>query len=481
MQRMSHIGMDKRKIEFRNRRVLIVGDVIFDNYIFGTVSRISPEAPVPVVKVTRRTEVLGGAANVAHNVIALGGQVQIIGLIGSDHDGTRMQNMMEEIGISTKLFPFLPYTITKTRVIGEHQQITRIDSETDDFVLADKEADKILNYIKEGLSEFDCVVISDYAKGFLTDYLTQSIIQLAVDRKKVSVVDPKGNDWTKYANASIITPNLKELSEAAGKRLKNEAEEIVPIAREILIKYQLGALLVTRSEQGMSFISNDLAHHAPTENLEVYDVSGAGDTVVSMVSLTASDDYSVEERLLLANKAAGIVVGKVGTATVTVDELLNTFSFEHDSPLLTRNELVQIVNREKAKGKRIVFTNGCFDILHRGHVSYLEKAKAQGDLLVLGLNSDASVQRLKGSNRPINGEDDRAYMLSKLTAVDFVTIFDEDTPEELIKLVEPDVLAKGADYKLEDVVGRQYAKEVALIDFVDGYSTSTIIKKSKEN
>lgn len=479
--RTSHITMDRRKLDFSKRKVLIIGDVIFDNYIFGSVGRISPEAPVPVVKVTRRSEVLGGAANVAHNVVALGGQVRLIGLCGADNDGARLQKMVSELGIESKLFQFLPYTITKTRVIGEHQQIARIDSEPEAFALDQQQTDEIISYIKQEIKQFNCVVISDYAKGLLSDKLTQAIIQLAAENGIPSVVDPKGADWGKYANASVITPNLKELSEVIGSRLPNETEKIVPIAKQAVKKYRLGALLVTRSEQGMSFVSEVEEYHAPTENLEVYDVSGAGDTVVSMVSLTASDEFTIEERLLLANMAAGIVVGKVGTATVTIDELMTRFWFENQSPVLSRNELVGLLKQERAKGRKVVFTNGCFDILHRGHISYLEKAKAHGDILVLGLNSDDSVRRLKGASRPINGEIDRAYMLSKLTAVDYVTIFDEDTPKDLIELVRPDVLAKGADYKLEEVVGREFAKEVALIDFVDGYSTSTIIKKSKEN
>lgn len=479
--RTSHITMDRHKLDFGKRKVLIIGDVIFDNYIFGSVGRISPEAPVPVVKVTRRTEVLGGAANVAHNVLALGGEVRLVGLCGADNDGARLQKMVSELGMESKLFQFLPYTITKTRVIGEHQQMVRIDSEPDVFALDDKQTEQIISYMQQEIKGFDCVVISDYAKGLLSDRLTQAIIQLARESGVPSVVDPKGTNWTKYTNASVITPNLKELSEVVGERLPNETDRIVPVAQDVLKRYDVEALLVTRSEQGMSYVSANEQHHAPTENLEVYDVSGAGDTVVSMVSLTASDDFTIEERLLLANMAAGIVVGKVGTATVTIDELMTRFWFENQSPVLSRNELVGLLKQERAKGRRIVFTNGCFDILHRGHISYLEKAKAHGDILVLGLNSDDSVRRLKGEARPINGEIDRAFMLSKLTAVDYVTIFDEDTPKELIELVRPDVLAKGADYKLEEVVGREYAKEVALIDFVDGYSTSTIINKSKGN
>ena len=475
------VGISQSKINFTNRKVLIIGDVILDKYVFGSVNRISPEAPVPVVRVKRRTEVLGGAANVAHNIVSLGGKVHLVGLVGKDENGALIADMLSELKVSSSLYETLLYTISKTRIIGEHQQIARIDSEPENFVLEDADAQNILKDLTELASDFDCLVISDYAKGLLSDTFTQELIKAANAEGIQTIIDPKGRDWEKYRGASLITPNLKELSEVAQRSIRNEDEDVVFAAKEVMKTYNLQALLVTRSEKGMSHISEHGEHHAETVNQEVYDVSGAGDTVVSMISLTVSDEYTVAERLLLANAAAGIVVGKVGTASVTVSELISTLSIKTGSPVLTRDEAALTVGAVKESGKTVVFTNGCFDILHKGHISYLEKARACGDILVLGLNSDDSVRRLKGSTRPINNESDRAFMLLKLAAVDYVTIFDEDTPLELIKLLKPHVLAKGADYTVEQVVGREHVKEVRLIDFVDGYSTSTIIEKSKRD
>jgi D-beta-D-heptose 7-phosphate kinase/D-beta-D-heptose 1-phosphate adenosyltransferase len=475
------VGISQSKINFTNRKVLIIGDVILDKYVFGSVNRISPEAPVPVVRVKRRTEVLGGAANVAHNIVSLGGQVHLVGLIGEDENGVLITNMLSDCKVSSSLYKKLPYTISKTRIIGEHQQIARIDSEPENFVLEDTDSENILSDLTKLVSGFDCLVISDYAKGLLSDTFTQGLIKVANSKGVQTIIDPKGSDWEKYRGASLITPNLKELSEVAQRSIKNENEDVVFAAKEVMKTYNVETLLVTRSEKGMSHVSELGEHHAETVNQEVYDVSGAGDTVVSMISLTVSDEYTVAERLLLANAAAGIVVGKVGTASVTVPELISALSIKTGSPVLARDETALIVHAAQENGKKIVFTNGCFDILHKGHISYLEKARACGDILVLGLNSDDSVRRLKGPTRPINNELDRAFMLLKLAAVDYVTIFDEDTPLDLIRLIKPDVLAKGADYTVEEVVGREHAKEVRLIDFVEGYSTSTIIEKSKRD
>lgn len=475
----STLKISEEKVNFKERNVLIVGDVILDKYVIGSVKRISPEAPVPVVRVTETKEVLGGAANVAHNVVSLGGHAHLVGLVGDDKEGEQLKQLLSEFNISSNLYDALPYTISKTRLIGEHQQMVRIDSEPENFELTSPLRDEIFDDISQLISEFHCLVISDYAKGLLATDFTQNLIALANSKGIQTIVDPKGNNWSKYRKATLITPNLKELSEVSNIDLKNEDAIVVSTAKKIIKTYKLGALLVTRSENGMSHVSKDIEYHADTTNKEVYDVSGAGDTVVSMISLTASSSYSISERLLLANAAAGIVVGKVGTASVTIPELLNQLSVKPQYNVISREEVVTIVDSAKKNRKTVVFTNGCFDILHKGHIEYLEKAKAQGDILVLGLNSDASVRRLKGESRPINNEIDRAFMLLKLGSVDYVTVFEEDTPLELIKLLKPDVLAKGADYSIDEVVGREYAKEVRLIDFVDGYSTSSIINKSK--
>ena len=456
---------------------------MLDKYIIGGVGRISPEAPVPIIKVKKQKNALGGAANVANNVISLGGKTSLIGLIGDDQDGAKTRQILEEKGVSPYLFQFLPYTITKTRVIGERQQIARIDSEPDGFICTKEQNATVLAQLQNLLQTASCVVISDYAKGFLTTELIKDIISLSAKYGVPSIVDPKGNDWTKYRNASIITPNLKELGEATNGELKNIDEEVVKAAMRVIEEHNIETILTTRSEKGISHISKKHVCHAPTQTQEVYDVSGAGDTVVSTIALTINSKLAIEERLYLANVTAGIVVGKIGTATVSTEELFEALSQKGNTPekhLISVSELIKTIEKERANGKRIVFTNGCFDILHRGHITYLEKAKQLGEVLVVGLNSDASVSKIKGPSRPINNEEDRAFMLSKLGSVDHLVIVDEDTPAKLIEQVKPHFLVKGGDYTVEKVVGREHAGEVVLIDFVDGYSTSSVIEKSKK-
>ncbi len=476
--------IEKKLNRFKNRHVLIVGDVILDRYIIGNVGRISPEAPVPVVTTKSKRTVLGGAANVANNIVSLGGTATIIGLIGDDEDGTLVENMLSEQGITPFLYRILPYSITKTRVIGERQQIARIDNEPSSFPFTEQDKKLILKQVGSILNDVSCVVISDYGKGLLTQEFTQGLISLAVDHQVPTVVDPKGTEWNKYRKATVITPNLKELGEAFGSKLDNTDDKVEQASEQIIKDIDVTAILTTRSEMGMSYVSNKEIHHAPTDNQEVFDVSGAGDTVVSTIALSEKLNYSVPEQLYLANLTAGIVVGKRGTATVSIAELINAIHERRNifgRGLVSLEILLNRLGEERKKGKRIVFTNGCFDILHRGHVTYLEEAKGLGDVLIVGLNSDASVTKLKGASRPINNEEDRAFMLSKLGGVDFVTIFSEDTPEKLIEQIRPDVLVKGGDYKIEEVVGREYAGEVQLINFVDGYSTSLIIEKSKND
>lgn len=462
--------------DFSGTSVLIIGDVMLDRYHFGTVSRISPEAPVPVVNVKRMTQTLGGAGNVANNIAHLEADAAVIGTCGNDADGEILRTMLGDIKTKYSLIDTGRPTTTKLRVIGDKQQIVRLDFE-DNVTISDKLADEVLDKISQEIKSCSAVVISDYGKGFCSFKMCEEVIRLARNLNLPVVVDPKGNDWRKYACATTITPNVKELGEAVGRNVENSDEEVVLAAREVISKTRVDYLVVTRSEKGISIIWKDEHMHIPTEAREVFDVSGAGDTVVASLALCLGKGFGISEAVKVANKSAGIVVSKVGTAPVLLSELNGALS--GNSKILDEAGLLNVIEKARAMKRRIVFTNGCFDILHKGHVTYLRKASAMGDLLVLGLNSDGSVKRLKGENRPVNSEMDRAEVLAALEFIDYIKVFEEDTPYELIKKIQPDVLVKGGDYKPEDVVGRDFARKTVIIDFVAGYSTTGTIESMK--
>lgn len=472
--------MRKRLNDLKGKHILIIGDVMLDTYHIGEVKRISPEAPVPVVRVNRSYSVLGGAANVARNLLGLECRATVISIMGNDHNGAIMKQMFDDLKIANRLF-VTPYpTITKARVIGNNQQVVRLDFEDEAEQLDETTEQQLLEAVEEALPQVDIVVISDYGKGVCNPTVCQHIINKAGLCQKQVIIDPKGTDWEKYRQATVITPNLKELSAIAGKDIANTEEAIHPAADSILKSYQLSSLLVTRSEKGMSYVSHETVQDIATEAQEVYDVSGAGDTVVATLAAAMAARFPIEEAIFLANKAAGIVVGKIGTSPILYRELQAKLqSVKEACKVIERNELADTVKELKEQGKRIVFTNGCFDILHRGHVTYLNKARQLGDILILGLNSDNSVRRLKGSSRPINDEAARATVMAALQAVDYVVIFEEDTPLNVIKTVQPDILVKGGDYQIEDIVGREYARSTATIPFVDGYSTTQTIEKMR--
>lgn len=473
--------MNKNLNNLKNRSILIVGDVMLDTYHMGDVKRISPEAPVPVVHVKRTYSVLGGAANVARNLLGLECCPVVIGLRGDDHNGLIMEDMFDQLHIRHTVLTSLYPTITKTRVVGNNQQVVRLDFETPVSLLDEDTEQQLLNAIDRALPEAELVVISDYGKGVCNATLCQHIIRQARALGKAVIIDPKGSDWDKYRQATVITPNLKELSVVAGCDVRNENEAVHPVADRILRAYQLDSLLVTRSEKGMSYVSPRTSLDIPTEAREVYDVSGAGDTVVATLAAAMAAGFAVEDALFLANKAAGVVVGKIGTSPILYKELSDQLGGTGiDGKIVRRDHLPELIKDLRNKGRRIVFTNGCFDILHRGHVTYLNKARQLGDVLILGLNSDESVHRLKGPTRPVNDEQSRAFVMAALEAVDYVVIFGEDTPHELIRVVAPDVLVKGGDYKIEDIVGREFAKETVTIPFVDGFSTTQTIEKMKQ-
>lgn len=469
-------------------RCLVIGDLMLDEYLWGRAERISPEAPVQVVDVLREELRLGGAGNVAHNLAALGAQVSVCSVVGDDRNGRELLGEFCHYRIDTRAVFQEPDRLTsrKTRVVAAHQQIVRIDRESRETVPAVVEQ-KLCDWIAAHAHDYSVIVLSDYNKGVLTPGVIATAIGAAADAGIPVLVDPKGTDYSRYAGATLLTPNRKEAEAASGIVITDTAD-LTRAAGVIMGAVGLDHLLVTRSEEGMSLYSRsgDVVH-IPTVAREVFDVSGAGDTVLAALAVGISYGFSVSEAASLANVAAGIAVGKLGTSIVTPQEIIDAVSLTHrdsHTKIKSLDALLPLMETEKSRGKRIVFTNGCFDLLHAGHVKYLQKARNLGDLLVLGLNSDASVRRLKGAKRPLIDQEERAHLLAALDCIDYVVVFDEDTPLELITAIKPYILAKGGDYALEDVVGKSvvesYGGRVELITFVDGKSTSNIIERVLE-
>ncbi|MDR1975627.1 MAG: D-glycero-beta-D-manno-heptose-7-phosphate kinase [Campylobacteraceae bacterium] len=463
----------------KNPKILVVGDLMIDHYLWGNCDRISPEAPVQVVDIKNETSVLGGAGNVISNLVSLGAKVDVAGVIGDDENRSELVLMLKNIGVDDGMLIYEKgrKTSKKSRIIAAHQQVIRYDMESKELI--SKESEKALEgRIQAAIEKYDGVLISDYGKGVLTPSLTAFIIKTAKSKGKFTLIDPKGDDYSKYKGATLITPNKKEASIASRIKITDESS-LKRAGEKLKSELELDFAIITLSEDGMA-IFGDTMQVIPTIAREVYDVTGAGDTVLAALGVGLGVGYDLHKAALFATSAAAVVVAKLGSATASIDEI-NKYEnqklhFEHDGKILTVKELKKALS-DKAK---IVFTNGCFDILHAGHVQYLQKARALGSLLVVGLNSDRSVGALKGENRPINSEQDRAVVLSALGFVDYVVIFDEDTPYDLIKELKPDILVKGADYKGKEVVGSDLVDEVVLIDFVEGKSTTNIIKRIQE-
>jgi D-beta-D-heptose 7-phosphate kinase/D-beta-D-heptose 1-phosphate adenosyltransferase len=468
--------------------VVVIGDVMIDHYLWGSCERISPEAPVQVVNVTRETNTLGGAANVAANLAALGVRTTMVGVVGDDAGQQLIRSELAAAGIEDKLVATTkrPTTI-KRRVVAGQQQIVRVDHECADGISADLEREVVL--AAESLVDKAAVfVLSDYGKGVLTPNVSASLIAMCRARGVPVLVDPKGRDYSKYRGATLVTPNRKEAAAATGLALRSDAG-IVAAGRMLRQMFDLDACLITLSEDGMALFEEGVETFLPTEAREVFDVTGAGDTVLAGLALSLAAGEKLVDACRFANVAAGIVVGKVGSATVTLDEIAaansqretrTRFASAQDK-ILSRTQLARRIADLRAAGKKIVFTNGCFDILHAGHVRYLAEAAALGDLLVVGLNDDASVSRLKGPSRPINHSDDRALVLATLAPVAFVTEFGEDTPLSLIEEIKPDVLVKGGDYVADDVVGAEFVRSlggsVEILAFLEGRSTTQTIAR----
>ena len=463
-------------------RVLVVGDLMLDRYWHGPTSRISPEAPVPVVHVKQDEQRAGGAGNVALNIAALGAKVSLLGFTGADEAAIKLETLLKKAGVLC-LFQSIPHhpTITKLRVMSRHQQLIRLDFE-DGF--QDVGSDMLLHQYHAELMQSQVVVLSDYGKGTLNP--VQSFIRLSRQLKKPVLVDPKGSDFSIYREATLITPNLSEFEAVVGRC--SSQEQIVERGLNLMSELQLQALLVTRGEHGMSLLTMDQEPlHLPTHAREVFDVTGAGDTVISVLAASLAAKKPLAEATQLANIGAGIVVGKMGTATVNTEELANALQGPraHHKGVCTLTELLKERVAAKENGEKIIATNGCFDILHPGHIRYLQQAKTLGDRLVVWVNSDASVQRLKGPERPVNSLDHRMEMLAALECVDWVVEFEQDTPKEVIDQLLPDILVKGGDYTdITSIAGHEsvlaHGGEVKILSFIEGHSTTSIIQTIKD-
>jgi D-beta-D-heptose 7-phosphate kinase/D-beta-D-heptose 1-phosphate adenosyltransferase len=466
-------------------RVLCVGDVMLDSFIYGDVDRISPEAPIPVLRVRRESAMLGGAGNVVRNLVALGCQPHFLAVVGDDLAGREITRLVGEHGEVDPLMVVEPdrQTTIKTRYIGGTQQLLRADHETQ-TPLAAGSRERLLAEARTLIGQVGVVVLSDYGKGVLGGGLTQALIAAARAAGKPVIVDPKGSDYTVYRGATVVTPNRKELHEATGRPVGSD-EEVTLAARQLIELCGIETVLATRSQDGMSLISATGALHLPAEAREVFDVSGAGDTVVATLAAAVTVGASLAEAAKLANVAAGIVVGKVGTAVAYGEDLIHALHHSEmaavESKLVSISTAIDQVARWRHLGKKVGFTNGCFDLLHPGHVSLLDQAKGQCDRLVVGLNSDASVKRLKGPTRPVQSEGSRGTVLASLAAVDLVVIFEQDTPLEVIRALRPDVLVKGADYSVAQVVGGDlvtgWGGRVFLADLQAGHSTTATIAR----
>lgn len=470
--------------------IVCVGDLMLDRFVYGSVDRISPEAPVPVFSEQKQTAMLGGVGNVARNITSLGAKVSLISVTGDDATGHEMTRI---IGENDAIIPLLTTEIgristQKTRYVAGSQQMLRADHE-EVRAIETAEETSLLNAIKSALADADCLLLSDYAKGVLTPSLVKQAITLANEANKPSFIDPKSHDFSLYCGATLISPNLKELRAAApaGTPLKNR-DDIQAAAQTLLDTYDIAHMLLTMSADGMLLLTKkapDAVIHIPANVREVYDVSGAGDTSLATLATAFSAGLSLVDAALLANRAAGIVVGRLGTATIYRTDLKTALhsdgAIQGKHKIMPRDIAVDQIEGWRREGLTIGFTNGCYDIMHVGHAQMLNDCATECDRLIVAINSDDSVTRLKGPTRPINDEIDRAMLIANLACVDMVIIFREDTPLELLEITKPDVLMKGADYSEDKVVGgdliKSHGGRVALIPLKEGYSTSNIVEK----
>lgn len=479
-----HEAIGEIETRWGTKRLLVVGDVMLDKYIWGEVGRISPEAPVPVVRATHQSHQPGGAANVAMNIAKLGAQVEVIGFAGGDDDERLLAECLRVQGVRTGFVECAGYpTITKLRILAGRQQMLRLDSERPGAREA-TDCVRLAARVLERLDGCDAVVLSDYAKGVLTPEVCQKIIAAARAKGIPVLVDPKTADFDGYRGATTVCPNLGELAAAVGSDTR-DVNALLDAAEKMVREFNLQFLTATLGEKGIALVRPGNRMLAPAVARQVFDVSGAGDTVIAVLALCLASGLKPETAVELANVAAGIVVGKVGTVPVEKHELLAALmpeiALHAEDKVVNREELVQRTALWKANGERVVFTNGCFDLLHIGHITVLEQARRFGDRLIVAINSDASVQELKGPTRPIVRETERARVLAALAAVDAVVVFGEETPLELIVAARPDVIVKGGDYNMDTVVGAKEVKswggQVKIVPTVEGFSTTGLIAK----
>lgn len=471
----------KELSDFNQSRVLIAGDLMLDRYWHGATSRISPEAPVPVVRVDEDEGRPGGAGNVALNVASLGGHANLVALTGDDEPADQLEKVLGTAGVACRFvrearFP----TITKLRIVSQHQQLIRLDFE-DGFPGFDDA--KLVQALQAELSDCAVVVLSDYGKGTLRNI--PRYIQAARSAGKPVLVDPKGSDFSRYRGATLITPNLAEFEAVVGQCA--DETQIVERGQQLIGEFDLDALLITRGEHGMTLLQREREpHHLPTQAREVFDVTGAGDTVIATLATGLAAGLPLDSATQLANTAAGIAVGKLGTATVTTRELAQALAAQRtiDHGVVGEDQLIEAVNAARARGETVVMTNGCFDILHAGHVTYLEEASKLGDRLVVAVNVDETVRALKGADRPVNTLANRMHVLAALGCVDWVVPFAEETPERLICDVAPDYLVKGGDNDPDKIPGAKCVRDaggsVAVLTYVDGISTTRIVDSIRE-
>lgn len=492
------------------KKILVVGDVMLDIYYSGDVNRISPEAPVPVFRKTDERCVLGGAANVAANIAAAGQKVAILSRIGKDKYGDKIRGLLQESNIDDSfLFAICNDTITKTRFLAaNNQQLLRLDIEDNDNI-SDKDTTIIISKLKENISSFDVIVLSDYLKGLLTEGFAQQLIKLAKKHEIKVLIDVKGTEYNKYRGAWLLKPNAKELGDLTGMPVRTSEERMLA-AKKLREQTSSEYILTTCGSKGMFIVGEKQTKSIGTVNKAVYDVTGAGDTVIAYLAACIANGMTVNEAMNISNYAAGIQVGRVGTSVVSLHEVESIIRGQKDKTkkifgIDERDELNRLVRKWKTKGYTIVSTNGCYDIVHRGHISLLEQAKMYGNKLIVLINSDSSVKRLKGENRPINTEYDRAFVIAAIDCVDAVVIFDPEkdrnlvseedirllteeqkrialeSPMAMIKLIKPDVHVKGGDYTKEQVPEALFAKEFKSVPFVEGYSTTKIISQTQVN
>ena len=471
-----------------SQKILCIGDLILDHYVHGDIDRISPEAPIPILKANDKNyHILGGCGNVARNICSANNKCHLISIVGNDDDGLKLKEIIKKVKnlTSNLIIDSSRCTTKKTRYVCENQQILRVDKEIEKSISTALEI-KIIKLLKKKINDCNVIVLSDYNKGILTENLIKQIIKIARAKKKILIVDPKKKDFSSYAGATFITPNLKELKKATNasgiSTKSNEDSLVLKLSKQIIKKFNFEAVITTRSSNGISVLTDTGSFfNLPSEAKEVFDVSGAGDTVLAYLSSSISKGESLESSIKISNLAAGLAVAKFGTSIVTIDEIDKIKQIKNNKNVTNQN--ISKILKNYDGDKIIGFTNGCFDLLHTGHISYLKSAKQKCDILILGLNSDKSIKKLKGKSRPIVEQKDRVEILSSISFVDKIIIFDEVTPIKLIKKIKPNIIFKGKDYKKKDVVGFHESKKwngrVILIDFIRNKSTTKLIERIK--